>query len=136
MADERARELRRSMTPQEVKLWLHLRQLRAQGYHFRRQAPRGRYILDFVCLRHRLIVEVDGAQHGFETRAEQDARRDGFFDRRGFRTLRFWNHEIDRELDSVIDTIWHALQQPRSGEDEGAGLARISHAGEVHRGSE
>src|SRR4051812_7940474 len=53
MADERARELRRSMTPREVKLWLHLRQLRAQGYHFRRQAPRGRYILDFVCLRHR-----------------------------------------------------------------------------------
>ena len=99
------------MIPQEVKLWVRLRQLRAQGYHFRRQTPRSRYILDFLCLRQRLIVEVDGAQHGFDAGAGQDARRDRFFDDRGFRTLRFWNHEIDRQLDSVIDTIWHALQE-------------------------
>ena len=105
------------MTPQEVKLWRCLRELRAQGYHFRRQAPRGRYILDFVCLRQRLIVEVDGAQHGFDTRAAQDTRRDGFFDDRGFRTL--WNHEIDRQLDGVMDTIWHALQETRTREEAG-----------------
>jgi len=117
MADERARELRRSMTPQEVKLWLRLRQLRSQGHHFCRQAPRGRYNLVFVCLRHRLIIEVDGAQHGFDTRAGQDARRDGFFDDRGFRTLRFWNHEVDRDLDSVMDTTWHALQDPPCSKD-------------------
>jgi very-short-patch-repair endonuclease len=99
MADQLARTLRRSMTSQEVKLWVRLRELRRQGYHFRRQAPRGRYILDFTCLRSRLVVEVDGAQHGFDAHAARDATRDGYFTERGFRTLRFWNNEIDRNLD-------------------------------------
>jgi very-short-patch-repair endonuclease len=88
-----------------------LRQLKAQGYHFRRQAPQGWYVLDFVCLRHRLIVEVDGAQHGFEGNRRHDERRDRYCAEHGFRTLRFWNHEIDKNLNSVIDTIWAALQE-------------------------
>jgi very-short-patch-repair endonuclease len=98
------------MTPQEVKLWVRLRELRQQGYHFRRQAPKGRYVLDFVCLRARLIVEVDGAQHGFDAHLARDAQRDRLFAYRGFRTLRFWNDEIDRNLDGVVETVWNALQ--------------------------
>ena len=64
MANENARALRKRLTPQEVKLWLRLRELKALGFHFRRQAPIGRYIVDFVSFRSRLIVEADGGQHG------------------------------------------------------------------------
>jgi very-short-patch-repair endonuclease len=60
MANENARYLRKTMTPQEVKLWVHLRSWRARGYHFRRQVPNGRAIVDFACLKQRIIVEVDG----------------------------------------------------------------------------
>ncbi len=110
MANERARALRKAMTPQEVKLWVRLRELRRQGYHFRRQSPRGAYILDFVCLRHRLVVEIDGGQHSFDRNVMRDLRRDSCFADRGFRTLRFWNAEVDHNLDGVVETIWHALQ--------------------------
>jgi very-short-patch-repair endonuclease len=113
MADEQARQLRKSMTPQEVKLWVQLRALRQQGHHFRRQVPKGRYILDFACLRSGLIIEVDGAQHGFDANTLRDTRRDRYLAERGFRTLRFWNNEIDENLDGVIETIWHALQQTK-----------------------
>ena len=112
MANENARALRKRMTPQEVKLWVRLRELRQQGYHFRRQAPRAGAIVDFVCLRHQLVVEVDGGQHGFDAHARRDADRDRRLAGRGFRTLRFWNADVDRSLDSVVDTIWHALQAP------------------------
>ena len=61
MANQIARRLRKTMTPQEVKLWVHLRELRDRGYHFRRQTPRLNYILDFVRLKRRLVVEVDGS---------------------------------------------------------------------------
>src|SRR5436853_7133870 len=90
MADETARSLRKRMTVQEVKVWVHLRSWRKQGFHFRRQAPRETYILDFVCLKHRLIVEVDGGQHNFDRHAQSDTRRDGAFVEQGFRVLRFW----------------------------------------------
>jgi hypothetical protein len=66
------------MTPQEVKLWVRLRELRQQGYHFLRQAPKGRYIVDFVCLKSRLIIEVDGAQHGFDSHVSRDTKRDSY----------------------------------------------------------
>ena len=99
------------MTPQEVKLWVRLRELREQGHHFRRQVPKGPYILDFACLRAGLIVEVDGAQHGFDAHVTRDAARDRLLAHRGFRTLRFWNNEIDQNLDGVVETIWNALQR-------------------------
>ena len=105
MANERARALRKTMTPQEVKLWVQLRRLRPQGFHFRRQAPLEGYILDFVCFKHRLIVEVDGNQHGFDARLAHDGHRDAHFAALGFLTLRFWNHDVDEHLDGVVETI-------------------------------
>jgi very-short-patch-repair endonuclease len=106
MSVPKARSLRKAMTPQEVKLWLRLRQLRPQGLHFRRQVPRGRYVLDFACLRSLVAVEVDGFQHGLEAGRMRDVERDCFLGDLGFVVLRFWNHEIDHEFDGVVDTIF------------------------------
>jgi very-short-patch-repair endonuclease len=94
MANEIARRLRKTMTPQEVKLWVHLRSWRPRGFHFRRQSPRNDYVVDFICLKHRLVVEVDGGQHNFDDHASRDAVRDRSFERDGFRVLRFWNNEV------------------------------------------
>ena len=84
------------MTRQEVKLWVHLRSWRSRGFHFRRQAPRDGYIVDFVCLRAGVVVEVDGGQHNFDRHQEKDRTRDGNFAAQGFQVLRYWNNEIDR----------------------------------------
>ena len=105
MANDRARELRKSMTPQEVKLWVQLRKLRPQGFHFRRQVPLEGDVLDFVCYKYRLIVEADGAQHGEDKGLRHDAKRDALFQSNGFRVLRFWNHEIDSDIVGVVETI-------------------------------
>ncbi len=105
MANARARALRKAMTRQEVKLWVQLRKLRPQGFHFRRQAPLEGYIPDFVCFKYRVIVEADGSQHGEDAGIAHDERRDAHFAALGFRTLRFWNHEIDADLNAVIETI-------------------------------
>ena len=101
----RARQLRKSMTRHEIRLWLGLRALRAQGLHFRRQSPLKGYVLDFVCYKHRLIVECDGSQHAQGPQAARDRHRDGLFAADGFLTLRFWNHEIDDHFHGVVDTI-------------------------------
>jgi very-short-patch-repair endonuclease len=115
MADQRARHLRKTVTPQEVKVWsrLRLRLLRPQGLHFRRQAPLKGYILDFICFHRRLIVEIDGSQHGMGGQIDRDAQRDALFADDGFLTLRFWNIDVDRNLNGVIDTIFaRATERP------------------------
>jgi very-short-patch-repair endonuclease len=109
MPNEKARQLRKSLTPQEVKVWNHLRSWRKRGYHFRRQAPRQGYILDFVCLKHGIVVEIDGGQHNADAHALSDAKRDETLSRGGFRVLRFWNSDVDRNLDGVLQTIDAAL---------------------------
>jgi len=111
MANANARRLRKTMTRQEVKLWVHLRSWRKRGFHFRRQSPREGYIVDFVCLRHRLVVEVDGGQHSFDAHTAKDARRDRKLEGSGFRVLRFWNNEVDRNLEGVLTTIDEALRE-------------------------
>jgi len=110
MADEIARRLRKTMTPQEVKLWVHLRSWRQRGFHFRRQSPREGYIVDFVCMRHKLVVEIDGGQHNLDPHAERDARRDRRLVQNGFTVLRFWNNEVDRNLEGVLTLIDVALR--------------------------
>jgi very-short-patch-repair endonuclease len=98
------------MTPQEVKLWAHLRSLKEeQGWKFRRQAPLRGYIVDFACFKARMIIEVDGSQHGIGDHVERDHERDATLERNGFSVLRFWNVEIDREFDGVWRTILDAL---------------------------
>jgi very-short-patch-repair endonuclease len=111
MANPIARRLRKSMTPQEVKLWVHLRSWRQRGFHFRRQSPREGYIVDFVCMKHQLVIEVDGGQHNFDQHQVRDMRCDGKLTAEGFRVLRFWNSDIDRNLPGVLQSIDDALRE-------------------------
>ena len=75
------------------------------GLHLRRQVPIGRCVVDFACLKHRLVVEVDGGQHSFDNAAAVDRRRDLTLSVLGFRVQRFWNAEVDADLDGVVETI-------------------------------
>ena len=111
MADERARALRKSLTRHEARLWLRLRALRPQGLHIRRQVPVASFILDFACLRARLGIEIDGEHHGFDTERRRDALRDAALARAGLRVIRFWNHEIDTNIDGVVETIIVAAEE-------------------------
>ncbi|HSZ52264.1 MAG TPA: DUF559 domain-containing protein [Caulobacteraceae bacterium] len=106
---ERARELRKRLTRQEVRLWLYLRTLRAEGFHFRRQAPLMGFYSDFVGFRSRLVIEADGWQHDKGPQSEHDAMRNAILAKSGFRTLRFSNDAIDREFDGVVEAIRSAL---------------------------
>jgi very-short-patch-repair endonuclease len=112
MADEIARRLRKAMTPQEVKLWAHLRALRKRSrpWKFRRQVPLRGYIVDFACFEARLVIEVDGSQHGYAAHRARDKERDETLERNGFDVLRFWNAEIDGEFEGVWRVIVGALQ--------------------------
>ena len=103
-----ARGLRKNPTEAERLLWRHLRVRQLGGHKFRRQQPLGPYIVDFVCLEKRLIVEVDGGQHA--ARAEKDAQRVAWLKAEGFRVLRFWNTEVLQETEAVWETIRAALQ--------------------------
>jgi very-short-patch-repair endonuclease len=134
---KRARELRQHLTQQEARLWVHLRTLRPEGYHFRRQAPLLGFFLDFVCFKHRLVIEIDGSQHGEDVQSDHDAMRDNILRRAGFRTLRFWNSDIDSNLDGVMLTIQQALglhPSPSWGgtadpkDRQGGGVRRDDHA--------
>jgi len=103
----RARGMRRDPTRAEDMLWDALRDRRQAVAKFRRQVPLERYILDFVCFEHRLIVEVDGWQHA-ESRA--DGVRDAFFRSRDFRVLRFWNEEVEENINAVCLRILAELR--------------------------
>ncbi len=105
---ERARRLRRTPTATERALWDRLRQRRLGGLKFRRQMPLGDYVVDFACLRHRLIVEADGPLHD----VQRDAARDAWLTGQGFRVLRFSNAEIHGSPDLVTDRILAALDEP------------------------
>ena len=107
---DRARRLRKSMTPEEVRLWVQLKLLNAQGFHFRRQAPLDGCIVDFAEFSQRLIIEVDGSQHGESLQALKDGKRDAHFRSSGFRVLRFWNIDILSAMDGVMDRIWFELR--------------------------
>jgi very-short-patch-repair endonuclease len=108
MTLENARKLRKNATECERLLWLHLRAHRLQGFKFKRQQPIGPYIVDFVCLEARCIVEADGGQHSEQ--AEYDARRDHWFRSQGFIVLRFWNNDILNNTEGVLATIFAACR--------------------------
>jgi very-short-patch-repair endonuclease len=109
MANPRARTLRRNMSNAERKLWYALRLKQLDGARFRRQHPIGPYIVDFVCLEKRLIVEVDGPQHTEERHVAHDERRDRWLDAEGYRVMRFQTIDVYHNLGGVVDTIWAAL---------------------------
>ena len=101
----RARRLRRDSTPFERKLWVALRLVELPDGHFRRQVPIGPYFADFADHGLKLVVELDGDQHGQEAGRRRDMVRTAFLQSQGYRVLRFWNHEITENLDGIVETI-------------------------------
>jgi very-short-patch-repair endonuclease len=104
-----ARRLRRDQTDAERKLWFRLRDRRLGGLKFRRQMPVGRFVVDFCREAARLIIEVDGGQHG--ERLEQDADRTRILEAMGYLVLRFWNNDVLQNIDGVAETIVNTLNQ-------------------------
>ena len=111
----RARELRVQATGAEKILWEHLRNRRLNGIKFRRQHPLGPYIVDFYCPAHRLVVEIDGGLHSYQE--EHDQARTQELEDYGYKVIRFWNYEVEQNLDTVLDTIVEkcGLPSPKAG---------------------
>jgi len=107
----RARKLRVAQTPAEAKLWGRLRNSAVHGTAFRRQHPMGEYILDFYSSSAKLAIEVDGGQHNEDEHARRDQSRDQWLAANGIRTLRFWNTDVMSNIESVLATIWHAIDE-------------------------
>ncbi|MBX3575728.1 MAG: endonuclease domain-containing protein [Rhizobiaceae bacterium] len=96
-----ARSMRRVMTDAELKLWNAIRAHRLMGLSFRRQLPIASYIVDFACPLKKLIVEIDGSQHGEEETGVKDAERTKRLEQDGWTVLRFWNDDVLRDIDTV-----------------------------------
>lgn len=93
------------MTVQERKLWNIIRNRQFFGYRFRRQFPIGQYIVDFVCREKKIIIEIDGGQHNEINNIEYDKKRTVFLNAEGFKVIRFWNNEIDNNIDGVYEKL-------------------------------
>ncbi len=100
------RRLRADMTQAERRLWHHLRDRRLDGFKFRRQQPIDRFVVDFLCVERRVIVEVDGGQHNELV----DAERTAILETAGYFILRFWNDEVLRQTDIVLLRILSTLR--------------------------
>ena len=109
---ERARRLRLHSTEAERVLWKNLRRRDLAGWKFRRQAPIGPYIVDFVTFEGKLIVEADGGQHAESKR--RDDERSAWLSKEGFRVLRFWNNDVLSNTGAVLDTIRVELEASES----------------------
>ena len=105
----KAKSLRKNMTDEEKSLWYDLREFKADGLKFRKQAPIGHYIVDFVCLSAKLVVEIDGIHHGDPDQLAHDKVRDAWLKSEGFQVLRFWNDELKKDKNLVLNTILQAL---------------------------
>jgi very-short-patch-repair endonuclease len=112
MANEFARTLRKNPSETERKLWILLRHKQLDGYRFRRQQPIGPYVADFFCASSKLIIELDGDQHGSDEATAKDAVRTVWLQRNGYCVLRFANHEVFKEAPRVLEAIWRALNTP------------------------
>lgn len=93
------------MTTQERKLWNIIRNSQIDGLKFKRQVPIGDYIVDFLCVEKMLVIEIDGSQHNTEKVMLYDTKRTEYLNKRGFKVLRFWNNEIDKNIEGVIEKI-------------------------------
>jgi very-short-patch-repair endonuclease len=102
------------MTMPERKLWWRLRELAPIGTHFRRQATIGPYFVDFACHTTKLVIEIDGDQHGQAAQFKRDRKRDAYLSRSGYRVLRFWNNDVRENIEGVLNVICEALELRQS----------------------
>jgi very-short-patch-repair endonuclease len=105
----RAKAHRRKMTDEEVLLWTELKSFRQSGFAFRKQAPVGPFIADFLCRKAKLVVEVDGRHHDLPAQIESDRHRDQWMSENGYRVLRIAAREVWQDMDGVIGGIEGAL---------------------------
>ena len=110
----RAKELHRNMTPAEHKLWSVLRAHQIENVHFRNQHAVGNYIVDFCAPRKKLIIELDGGQH--IDQQEYDQQRTDFLQSKSYRVLRFWNDDVLKNINGVIQVIMETLQSSTNQE--------------------
>ena len=104
----KARMLRKQSTPEEIIIWQYLRARRCHGLKFKRQYPIGPYIIDFACLSHKLVIELDGSQH--LRQVSYDKQRTEYIEHFGFQVIRFWNNEVRLQLDVVLEKISAVVQ--------------------------
>jgi lysyl-tRNA synthetase class 2 len=108
MASPIARKLRQNPTEAEKRFWNRVRARQLDGFRFRRQAPIGDYVVDFVCPEEKLVVELDGGQH--DEQADADAVRTAWLESKGYRVVRFWNNEVFENMDGVLERLRGALR--------------------------
>ncbi|MDP2411205.1 MAG: endonuclease domain-containing protein [Pseudolabrys sp.] len=106
----RARKLRVSQTSAEARLWQALRARRLARWKFRRQHPIGRYVVDFITIEGKLVVEVDGVTHAAPTEISRDAARTEFLEAFGFHVVRVSNIDVYENLDGVLEMIDRTLR--------------------------
>lgn len=106
-----AKHLRRNQASAESLVWSELRGRKCGGYKFRRQVPIGKYVVDFLCVTQKLIVEIDGLSH--EQSAEYDANRTSVLEAMGYHVIRLTNDDIFEDLAASIEAIWNALENAR-----------------------
>jgi very-short-patch-repair endonuclease len=106
-----ARRLRKDMTEAEKRLWYRIRRCQLSEHQFRKQVELGSYVVDFCCLKERLVIELDGGQHAEIT--EYELKRRAWLEENGYRVLRFWNNEVFENLDGVLETIVRSLKAPK-----------------------
>ena len=107
---EFARRLRKEQTDAERALWHRLRNRQLAGMKFRRQQPLGVYFAYFYCHELKLVIELDGGQH---LDSVDDAVRDAWLTGQGHRVLRFWNHDVLKQTDVVLEAIWRVIAESR-----------------------
>ena len=120
---ERARRLRQTDNEAEATLWSELRNRRLNGNKFVRQHPVGRYFADFACREHMLVIELDGSQHVDNA---YDRERDEYMSAAGWSVLRFWNVDVLKERDSVLETILAAIGGKLDGKVTSADLRYLA----------
>jgi very-short-patch-repair endonuclease len=113
-----AKRLRANTTPHERLLWGALKELPVDGTHFRRQAPIGPYVVDFLCPAAHLIIELDGGHHNEDETAKRDRERQLWLEQQGYRVVRFWNSEITGDLTAVLERIYVELHGSQGAEVE------------------
>ncbi len=109
---EYSKELRKNMTNAEQILWHYLRNRQLAGMKFRRQEAFDKYILDFVCYEHKLVIELDGSGHLEERQKEHDIERDKFIEQNGYKVIRIFNNDIINNINGVIDYILQNIDTP------------------------
>src|ERR1700751_2267241 len=114
---DKARRLRVNTTEPEIRLWRQFRRAPMLGTHFRHQVPIGPYVADYACMAARLIIELDGSQHGTEPVKARDEVRTQWFEQAGYRVIRFWNNDLTTNIEGVLESIYAALYGSRDAEN-------------------